>query len=303
MKPPWQYQGMRLCPRRGRRTACPPKVALVACCNDRGLDEKAGRAPPLGQTFRVILTKASENDALGLNVCREENALQVIGIDKPSLAHSWNSENPGAHVRENDRVVAVNGVRGASRELAGLLKTEGTLELLVIRLVVSANMFDGYWRTGSRESVVVRNSLAHFADQTWTFDVHDVDCITIVDPQGRKRYQAAFVDDQLRWDDQDVWVRDYRQYRVDGSGLTSLPPPFRKGIHLRTGQELSAWAPEDEETAEQFEVRWGTTVTAHDLENGWAEVHGSQAARYLPTHVEGVRVLIPEGRAPASAGA
>lgn len=271
----------------------------VTCCNDRERSESGVRSTlPPEQTFNVTLPKDSKQKEIGLTICREQKALEIIGVESPSRASEWNKANPGKRLRVGDRVVAINGNRGTGRELANLLTPENTLDLMVKRYRVSPNMFDGYWRTSDGTSVVVSDKKARFersskdaseGEHTWTFDVHDVDCIVASDPttstaSSGPTFQATFAEGELRWDDDDVWVRDYTQYRLDKSGLESVPPPLRQGMSFCTRQELSAKAP-------RALARWGETIKAHDLQNGWVGVHSAQGTYYLPTHVEGVQVL------------
>jgi hypothetical protein len=233
------------------------------------------------------LTKASADDRFGIEYEAEKKTIHIIGIAEDSLMDKWNMENPGREVRAGDRVVEVNRTRAKPQTLIGLLETEDTVDLLVTRQVIAADTLDGFWRTcHNKESVYIRKSKARFGNEkTWTLRVRGNDGITATRSNG-ETYRATLVDGELHWDDQDVWVRDYQEYRIENDVLNANS----KGLAYRTEQHLEARAPED---VAGF-AKWGDTITAHDLENGWVCVHIDYETYYLPTHVQGIQVLIPQ---------
>lgn len=264
----------------------------IFCCSDRDKDEELkasiGRKKPWSskQIFRVVLKKTDKNDFLGIQLSHDKNAIQVRGIANGSLAHEWNLMNPTLEIRERDRVVSVNGVEGRSQQLVDVLRSADTVDLVVKRRFISPDMLEGYWRTGGREYVFIQRSKARFAQETWDLSVQS-DNIIATDMNG-ETYKGRLLESELHWDD-DVWVRDWHQYCVDNSILKATS----KGMAYQTTPDVFATASEEEAGF----ARWGTTLCARDLENGWVCL---QEGCYLPTHVDGVRVLIPVDEAPAA---
>ncbi|CAK0889470.1 unnamed protein product [Prorocentrum cordatum] len=264
----------------------------VGCCSDRDKDEelKASIGRKLGSTkesFRVTLTKASPDDKFGIAYHADKKAIRIIGIAEGSLMDKWNMDNPGREVRVDDRVVEVNGTRAKSQKLVELLETEHAADLLVTRQVIAPDALDGYWRSSNNDDpVFIRKSKAKFENgKTWTLHLRGDGGITAMRSSG-EQYSASLLHGGLHWDDGDVWVRDYQEYRIDNSVLKINS----KGMAYRTRKDLDARAPEEEAGF----AKWGDTITAHDLEDGWVCVHIDYDTYYLPTHVKGIQVLVPQ---------
>eukprot|EP00450_Noctiluca_scintillans_P007171 CAMPEP_0194490724 /NCGR_PEP_ID=MMETSP0253-20130528/9842_1 /TAXON_ID=2966 /ORGANISM="Noctiluca scintillans" /LENGTH=146 /DNA_ID=CAMNT_0039331383 /DNA_START=123 /DNA_END=563 /DNA_ORIENTATION=- len=86
--------------------------------------------------YRVCVLKRL-GDVLGISVLLASGSscgAVVKGIHKDGLIRKWNDSNPGRSVQVGDKVVSVNGVRGASSAiLADMLLSEVSLDITFLR--------------------------------------------------------------------------------------------------------------------------------------------------------------------------
>jgi len=80
--------------------------------------------------------------------------------------------------------------------------------------------------------------------------------------------------------------RSGQEYRIDNDVLNA----DSLGLAYRTRQALEAIAPAE---VAGF-AKWGDTITALGLEDGWVCVDIDCNTYYLPTHVNGIQVLTPK---------
>lgn len=98
---------------------------------------RAVRAEILQGTFCVTLDKGETGlQKLGVDVsaCMLKNVryLKIRRI-RQGLVHEWNSRNRANALREGDIILEVNGVRGGSEELYGIIANDKVLKLVVMR--------------------------------------------------------------------------------------------------------------------------------------------------------------------------
>merc|ERR1712107_655702 len=72
--------------------------------------------------------------AIGLDVnCQAgRDGLTIIGMREGGLAHTWTLSNPDKPLREQDRIVEVNGYRGEPKDLLAKMKQVEMLELIIV---------------------------------------------------------------------------------------------------------------------------------------------------------------------------
>jgi len=81
----------------------------------------------------VVLVRKTSDDVLGLAVdFTDATRLQVVEV-KEGLICRWNADNPSLQIVEGDFIVDVNGASGDSRKLLEMIKTDGDLEMRILR--------------------------------------------------------------------------------------------------------------------------------------------------------------------------
>lgn len=84
-------------------------------------------------TFLAELNKKGGSLGLGLNHSVRSMSIVVEAIQEGGPVVHWNRQHPEQEIRRGDRIIAVNGFKGSSRELLHGLSESGPLALLIAR--------------------------------------------------------------------------------------------------------------------------------------------------------------------------
>jgi len=84
----------------------------------------------------VSVTLAS-NVSLGLNLkyAPSGTSLMIVSVDEGPM-REWNSQNPGREVKKHDRIIEVNGTRGASEQLVRAAHQQPSKKAMVLDMVI-----------------------------------------------------------------------------------------------------------------------------------------------------------------------
>mmetsp|Transcript_60777 Transcript_60777/g.170323 ORF Transcript_60777/g.170323 Transcript_60777/m.170323 type:complete len:145 (+) Transcript_60777:172-606(+) len=95
---------------------------------------KESKAPT--SEFTIMLKKTEGCNLLGIDVDLGDGVSLVVDDVKEGtgMVQAWNKANPKKAVAKDDRIVAVNGVRGDSVRLAEACKNDAVLEMVVSRI-------------------------------------------------------------------------------------------------------------------------------------------------------------------------
>mmetsp|Transcript_13519 Transcript_13519/g.39471 ORF Transcript_13519/g.39471 Transcript_13519/m.39471 type:complete len:201 (-) Transcript_13519:55-657(-) len=81
--------------------------------------------------FRISITKAEEGLGIEFTHATNGNSLLIRGILKKGAIQEWNATHESSLVRNDDRIVEVNGVRGGWEKLLEAMKKESHLKLVI----------------------------------------------------------------------------------------------------------------------------------------------------------------------------
>jgi hypothetical protein len=148
-QPPTQFLSLAEALDNGPTTP-PPKVSLTL--SEVLKAETAGPAPstPAPATQRtsstkqfdfvkVVIKKDGSKD-LGLDVCSDGTTLLVENVDPEGLVAAWNAQQQVApkkgegEIKDGDRIIEVNGIRGDSIAMLEACRTHDTLRMTLSRV-------------------------------------------------------------------------------------------------------------------------------------------------------------------------
>jgi hypothetical protein len=81
----------------------------------------------------VTITKDPTEESLGIDVDLTDDVALVIDKIKSGAVQNWNKANPSQALKENDRIVSVNGKRGSAMMMADSVKRNKVLVLAIER--------------------------------------------------------------------------------------------------------------------------------------------------------------------------
>mmetsp|Transcript_53206 Transcript_53206/g.104947 ORF Transcript_53206/g.104947 Transcript_53206/m.104947 type:complete len:129 (+) Transcript_53206:124-510(+) len=81
----------------------------------------------------TIKVEKKQGKKLGIDVDLSAGDFLVVEAITDGLVQDWNKAHPDKAVKEQDQIVAVNGTKGKSEELAGVCQKDDVLEMLVVR--------------------------------------------------------------------------------------------------------------------------------------------------------------------------
>eukprot|EP00416_Gambierdiscus_australes_P030415 CAMPEP_0171090570 /NCGR_PEP_ID=MMETSP0766_2-20121228/31941_1 /TAXON_ID=439317 /ORGANISM="Gambierdiscus australes, Strain CAWD 149" /LENGTH=154 /DNA_ID=CAMNT_0011548579 /DNA_START=112 /DNA_END=576 /DNA_ORIENTATION=- len=91
-----------------------------------------------GQEWKVVIDKTS-GTRLGVDVDHQDGATLLIDAITGGLAQKWNVDNPDKEVKQGDRIIEVNGIRGDVELLVQECKKSKVLEMTVWRARVDTS--------------------------------------------------------------------------------------------------------------------------------------------------------------------
>mmetsp|Transcript_127309 Transcript_127309/g.249479 ORF Transcript_127309/g.249479 Transcript_127309/m.249479 type:complete len:130 (+) Transcript_127309:126-515(+) len=108
--------------------SAPPKSA-----EDVVPSVKAGAGKGASKKEWTIKLEKKGGKKLGIDVDLSVGDSLVVESITDGLMQDWNKANPDKAVKEADQIVAVNGTRGKSEELAGVCQKDDVLEMVIVR--------------------------------------------------------------------------------------------------------------------------------------------------------------------------
>merc|ERR1712194_663637 len=85
------------------------------------------------QEFPITINKGTSGMGIDVTHSKKGTSLLIEGVHVGPVLR-WNTDNPEMKVEVADRIVCVNGVRGAPSDLKGALKkAQGTIEIIISR--------------------------------------------------------------------------------------------------------------------------------------------------------------------------
>lgn len=94
---------------------------------------KETAAPPKSSNEFKITVDKTQGTRLGVDVDHQDGQTLLIDAITGGLVEKWNTENPGQAVKQGDRIVEVNGIRGDVLQLVDECKKNKVLEMMVRR--------------------------------------------------------------------------------------------------------------------------------------------------------------------------
>merc|ERR1712217_803632 len=108
---------------------------VCAACGTRRWETKWEADPLAGQQFIVDIVR-NPGDAVGLDIDHIDGVAAVIESVKPGGAiYAWNAQHAAYALKENDRIVEVNGATGDVKVLIQRLKSDVQWRLMIQRPV------------------------------------------------------------------------------------------------------------------------------------------------------------------------
>eukprot|EP00929_Paragymnodinium_shiwhaense_P016396 TRINITY_DN124705_c0_g1_i1.p1 TRINITY_DN124705_c0_g1~~TRINITY_DN124705_c0_g1_i1.p1 ORF type:complete len:139 (-),score=51.40 TRINITY_DN124705_c0_g1_i1:155-571(-) len=110
------------------------KDAAPGAANIPGAEVASSKAaqPDDNGEFTITLNK-TEGARLGVDVDHHDGVTLLIDAVTGGLVQAWNEGNPNEQVKQGDRIVAVNGVRGDVMQLVDECKKNQVLTMKVKR--------------------------------------------------------------------------------------------------------------------------------------------------------------------------